>query len=200
MRRKLLIVILVCALPALLFSQEKKKAGDQHIPIGAQYSNSFEISDIYFNRRIDTTGKGELLEVEMVIKNLTDDPMDLYVHVIATYEREEKTRSSFEMPIPEKERIRSFVPFPGDKADYQYPHPEKADATMLKKAPKNPTSGVNPDTGKPYNLESKLLIRTYHLSEYRTNYFFFNEVTVLVYDNEGKPVFRQLYEIEGRRY
>jgi hypothetical protein len=200
MRKKLLIVIIVCVIPVLLFSQEKQKVGDQHIPIGAQYSNSFEVSDIYFNRRIDTTGKGELLEVEMIVKNLTDDPMDLYVHVIATFEREEKTRSSFEMPIPEKERIRSFVPFPGDKADYQYPHPEKNDETILKKAPKNPKAGINPDTGKPYHLEDKLLIRTYHLSEYRTNYFFFNEVTILVYDSEGNPVFRQLYEIEGRRY
>ncbi len=191
---------MVWVIPALLFSQEKKDADSQHIPIGAQYSNSFEVSDIYFNRRIDTTGKGELLEVEIVVKNLTDDPMDLYVHVIATFEREEKTRSSFEMPIPEKERIRSFVPFPGKKEDYQYPHPDKTGETILKKAPKDPKAGINPDTGKPYHLEEKLLIRTYHLSEYRTNYFFFNEVTILVYDNEGKPVFRQLYEIEGRRY
>ena len=199
MRRKLLIVIMVCIIPGWLFSQENTSVKKQHIPIGSQYSNSFEISKIYFNRRIDTTGKGELLEVEIVVENQTDDPMDLYVHVVASYEKEEKTRSSFEMPIPEKERIRSFVPFPGDKADYQYPHPEKSGETMLKKFPKNPKAGVNPDTGKPYHLEDKLLIRTYHLSEYRTNYFFFNEVTVLVFNSEGEPVYRQLFEIEGIR-
>ena len=199
MRKKLLIVIMVCAIPALLFSQESGNIKERHVPIGAQYSNNFEISDIYFNRRIDTSGKGELLEVELVIKNLTDDPMDMYVHVVASYEKEQKTRSSFEMPIPEKERVRSFVPYPGDVSDYQYPHPEKDGETILKKNPKDPKTGVNPDTGKPYHLENKLLIRTYHLSKYRTNYFFFNEVTVLVFNSEGEPVFRQLYEIEGIR-
>ena len=199
MRRKLLIVIMVCIIPGWLFSQENTSVKKQHIPIGSQYSHNFEISKIYFNRRIDTTGKGELLEVEMVIENQTDDPMDLYVHVVASYEKVEKTRSSFEMPIPEKERIRSFVPYPGDKSDYQYPHPEKSGETVLKKIPKTPKAGVNPDTGKPYHLEDKLLIRTYHLSEYRTNYFFFNEVTIVVFDSEGEPVYRQLFEIEGTR-
>ena len=50
-----------------------------------------------------------------------------------------------------------------------------------------------------YHLKDKLNIWTTHLSKYRNNYFFFNEVTILIFDKDGNPLFRQLYSISGKR-
>lgn len=174
-----------------------------------QYTNQFKIKNIYFNKIIQPNRKGELLEVEMTLINLTDDPMDLYVFVISTFEKAEKRKSSFDMPIPPKDRIRNFVPFPDDIKNFQYPDKDiqgkiKKDRfgkNILKfiKFPHNPKAGVNPSTGKPYNLKEELVIRTYHMSKYRTNYVYFNEAAVLVFNSEGNPLFRQLYQLKGYR-
>lgn len=212
MKKKTALLIMLL-LPCAIFSQEEgKKTAQQdatNIPVQSQYSNKFKITNLYFNKRIDLGGKGEILEVEFVLQNCIDDPQDLYIFTIATYEKVEKTTSSFERPIPEKERIRSFVPFPYDLSNFQYPVRDEAgnvkkdanglEMVRLVKFPKDPKKGVDPNTDKPYHLKNKLVVRTTHLSPYRTNYFFFNNVVVLVFDSEGKPAYRQLFEIKGKR-
>lgn len=201
MMKKILFAVLFMSLSVLLFAQskqEKKEIVNTHIPIQSQYSNIFEIRNVYFNRKIDLEGKGEILEIEMEIRNLTDVPMDLYLFTIASYEKVEKTLSSFEVPVPEKERIRNFVPYPDDIKNFEYDDTKKGGIKFVK-FPKNPKAGVDASTGKAYHLKNRIIVRTLHLSRYKTNYTYFNEVTILLFDAEGKPVFRQLYTISGTR-
>lgn len=215
--KKYVIVVLALLCPALLFSQDVKKedaAKEQskiitNIPVEAQYSNSFAIKNLFFNKRTDYSGKGEILEIEFTLENLTDDPMDLYVFTIATFEKVEKTKSSLERPIPLRERIRTFVTYPDDISNFSYSDTDekgnvKKDKNglgivKLVKFPKNSKAGVDPKTGKPYHLGEKLTIYTTHLSKYRRNYFFFNNLAVLIFDSEGKPAYRKLFEIKGKR-
>ena len=212
-------MILALLMPALLLpqadtgkSQEKRVSLDKimtNIPSLAQYSNKFAIKNLYFNKRIDLGGKGEVLEVEFTVENLTDQPQDLYIFTIATYEKTEKTKSSFERPVPARERIRTFVVYPDDISNFTYPVTDEQgnvkkdengkDIVKLVKFPKNPKAGVDPKTGKPYHLIHRLQLYTTHLSLYRNVYYYFNNVAVLIFDSEGKPAFRQLYEIKGKR-
>jgi hypothetical protein len=205
-------LVLVLLVPAILFSQDTAKQPKKvvtNIPVLSQYSNTFAIRDLYFNKKIDINGKGEILEVEFVLENLTDDPIDFYLFTIATYEKTEKTRSSFEEPVPPKERIRTFVTYPDEIRNFTHPvlddkgNPQKdqngLEIVKLVKFPQNPKAGVDQNTGKPYHLKDKLVIRTTHLSQYRRNYFFFNNLAVLIFDSEGKPAYRKLFEIKGKR-
>jgi len=221
--KKALSFLLVLLVPAIILPQEVKKEEIKKdeprktsaanvvttIPVLSQYSEKFKLHNFSFNKKIDIEGKGDVLEVEFILKNQIDNPQDLYIFVIATFEKTEKTQSSFEIPISEKERIRSFVPFPFDIKNFEYPDTDSKgnvkkdenghDRIRLIKFPKDPKLGINPYKGQPYHLKDNLLVRTLHVSKYRTNYFYFNEVAVLIFDSEGKPVFRQLYSLEGFR-
>lgn len=181
------------------FVQAKPADGILAVPAQTLYSDKLQILNVNFNKKIDPAGKGELLEIQFVVKNNLDEPQDIYIFVISTFEKTEKTKSSFEMPIPEKERIRSFVPYPYDLSNFEYQDAENKDKIKLLKSPKNPKAGINPSTGKPYHLTDKLNMWTTHLSKYRNNYFFFNETVILVYDKEGNPLFRKYYKISGKR-
>ncbi|GAB4219859.1 MAG: hypothetical protein Kow00102_04660 [Spirochaetota bacterium] len=195
MKKKILTVSMILFTSVLLAQTTQKL----DIPVQSLYSNQVKIKDIYFNRRVDTAGKGDVLEVEVLFENLTDNPMDIYVNVIATYEKEEKTKSSFEMPIPEKERIRNFVPYPDDIANYEYT--DSKGKKILQAYPKNTKSGINPLTNKLYFLPVRdiLVVRSYHVSPYRKDFIFFNYVTVLVFDKDGNPIMREVYELKGKR-
>ncbi|MBN2041658.1 MAG: hypothetical protein JW864_16600 [Spirochaetes bacterium] len=165
----------------------------------SQYTDTFRIRNVNFTKDVDYMGRGEILEVQYTLCNMTDEPLDLYMFVIATYEKTEEAKSSFEMPIPEKERLRSIVPFPDDIKNFQYEDPDNHKIKFLK-LPKNPKAGTNPDTGKPYHLVDRLNIWTHHLSKYRNNYFFFNEVAILIFNTEGTLLYKQMYEISGVRH
>ncbi|PKL39148.1 MAG: hypothetical protein CVV44_09795 [Spirochaetae bacterium HGW-Spirochaetae-1] len=209
------LLILFLSIPVFLFSQEPPKETDagkktqKNIPVLAQYSNRFTVKPIYFNKRIDVTGKGDILEIEMVIENLTDDPIDMYIFTIATFENVEATRSSFERPIPPAERIKTFVASPDDIKNFEYPvYDEQGnikkdffgkEIVEYKKYPHEPRKGVDPTTGKAYHLVDKLVLRTYHLSVYKKNYYFFNEAALLIFDMDGNPVYRQLYDLKNWR-
>lgn len=211
--KKYIALLILALAPSMIFSQSEKPSGAPEvtttIPVLSQYSNRFRVKNIFFNKKIDPSGKGEILEVEFLLENLTDDPMDLYIFTVATYEKKQKTRSSLEIPIPPEERIRTFVPFPGDISNFTYQDIDTIgkvkkdkdgnELVKLVKFPKNPKEGVDQATGKPYRLVDKLFITTTHLSLYRRNYFYFNEVAVLVFDSDGKPAFRKLFEIIGKR-
>lgn len=195
MKKNIFILILVLFASALLAQTTQKL----DIPVQSLYSNQVKIQDIYFNKRVDRAGKGDVLEVEVLFENLTDTPLDIYVNLIATYEKEEKTKSSFEMPIPEKERIRNFVPYPDDIANYEYA--DSKGKKIFQAYPKNTKSGINPLTNKLYFLpvRDNLIIRSYHVSPYRKDFVFFNYVTVLVFDKDGNPILREVYELKGTR-
>jgi hypothetical protein len=217
--KKYILTILLLLMPGVLLSQDDKSKSQvksisldkttTNIPALSQYSNNFTIKNLYFNKRIDLGGKGEILEVEFILENLTDEPQDLYLFTIATYEKTEKTKSSFERPILTRERIRTFITYPDDISNFTYPVTDEQgnvkkdknglDIVKLVKFPKNPKAGVDPKTGKPYHLKDRLVLYTTHISTYRNNYYFFNNVAVLIFDSDGKPAFRQLYEIKGRR-
>lgn len=210
--KKYIPIVLLSLMTSIALGQSnpraKSEAINTNIPVLSQYSNAFVIKNVYFNKRIEGL-TGETLEVEFSIINKTDDPMDLYIFVIATYEQVEKTRSSLERPVPRKERIRTFVPYPDDISNFTYPDIDEKgnvkkdkdgrEMVRLLKFPKNTKAGVDPKTGKPYHLVDKLQIYSRHLSKYRQDYFFYNNIAILVFDEDGKPVFRQLYEIKGKR-
>ena len=189
--------------------QPKSRPPQKQIPVQAQYSNDFTVREIWFNRVIEKGGKGELLEVQFEVKNNTDYPLDLYIFVLASYVEKEKTDSSFERPVPKQKRIRSFVPYPLDIENFKYPVQDAKGDTVKNRHgrevfdyfefPHDPKAGISPDTGKPYHIKEKLHVRTYHLSQYRVNYFFFNRVAILAFDKDGNPVYRQLYELKGFR-
>ncbi len=210
-----LVFIAITITPLVIHSQPKKKTSTDPgfvkstIPVEAQYSNLFKIKQVYFNKRIDWGGKGDVLEVEFIMKNMIDEPQDLYIFVIATFETDWRGRSSFQKPVPEKDRVKSFVPYPFDLKNFEYPdidvkgnvRKDRKGREMVKlvRFPINPKAGIDPATGKPYHIKDKLFIRTTHLSRYRNNYYFFNQVSILVFDSKGKPVFRQLFELRGYR-
>jgi hypothetical protein len=216
--KKYILTILLLLMPGMLISQaDKSKSPEKsigldkimtNIPALSQYSNNFTIKNLYFNKRIDLGGKGEILEVEFILENLSDEPQDLYLFTIATFEKTEKTKSSFERLVPTRERIRTFVVYPDDISNFTYPVTDEQgnvkkdknglDIVKLAKFPKNPKAGVDPKTGKPYHLKDRLVLYTTHLSSYRNNYYFFNNVAVLIFDSDGKPAFRQLSEIKGK--
>jgi hypothetical protein len=213
--KKYILIALMLLLPGILLSQAEKEKEKgpvklkMNIPVLSQYSNNFAIKTIDFNKRTDLGGKGELLEVAFQLENLSDDPVDLYIFTIATFEKKEITKSSFERPIPAKEKIRTFVPYPDDISNFSYADVDK-DGNVMKdknglevikfeKFPKNPKAGIDAETGKPYHLVDRLHIRTTHLSKYRRNYFYFNNLAVLIFDTQGNPVFRQLFTVKGKR-
>jgi hypothetical protein len=179
-----------------------KEKSNIQVPIQSQYSSDFKIVENYLNRRIEPNGRGDVLEVELVIQNMTDKPQELYIFAVATCEKVEHTKSSFEMPIPERDRMRSFVPFPENIANFEYDNPDAKGKKLLISYPKNPREGVNPATGKPYLLKviDKLVVRTYHVSPYLKDFKFFNYLRVVIFNSEGNPVFRQKYEINGIRH
>lgn len=212
--KKLGCLLTALIIPTILLSQEEKTQPKRSetitaIPVLSKFSNTFAIKNIDFNRRMDLGGTGEILEVQFVLNNLTDDPMDLYIFTIATYEKKGPTITIFEAPMSEKERIRSFAPFPDDIINFQFPEVDSKGIVIktnsgkekmkLVKFPQNPKAGTNPNTGKPYQLKDMLVIRTHHLSKYRKEYYFFNNLVILIFDAEGKPLFRQYYEFKGRR-
>ncbi len=203
MLRRALFIVVLLSIPMLNFAQEapreKQEKISTNIPVQAQYSNNFKITEYYFNRKVDVKGRGEILEVEIVLENLTDNPLDLYIFTIATTEKIEKTKSSFEKPVPEKERVRNFVPFPDEIKNFEYDDPASKTGVLFVKFPKNPKAGISPETGKPYHLVDKLMVRTFHLCPYKRKYTFFNNVMILVFDGEGKPAFRKLYSLNGTR-
>ena len=177
---------------------------------GSQYSYDFSISSIDFNKRGHIGGWGEELEVQMIIKNLRNEPRELYIFIIASYE-EERGPDPFARGVDRYEttRILNFVPYPDDPANFKYAvlnmegepvmDREGSPVTRFRSVPRDPALGVSSDTGGPYLLEDTLVVRTRHLSPYRNNYVFFNKVEVIIFDRYLEPCHRQVYLLRGYR-
>ncbi|HPX91426.1 MAG TPA: hypothetical protein PKZ93_07925, partial [Spirochaetota bacterium] len=65
--------------------------------------------------------------------------------------------------------------------------------------PKNIKAAVDPKTGKPYLLEESIIFRTKFLSQYRKNYYFFNEITVLIFDEGENLLYRQVFKVKEKK-
>ncbi len=196
MHRLLLTFLLI---PVMLFAQDKvdtNKKNESNFPVHSVRTDLFKIKQLSFNKTIPSDS-GEILEVEIILENLVDDPMDLYVFTIASYENSYIPKSSFERPSKEdKNPIKLLVPFPNNIKNFEYDHGQFGEKKpSYIKYPKDYKAGVNPDTGKPYLLNEKLIIRTTHLTKYLKKFNFFNEMTVLIFDKDGKLLFRQQYHL-----
>jgi hypothetical protein len=209
MNRRTAVLILSLLIPLSLFSKDPergmKKMQIDRFPSGSILNNRFDVKNISFNRTHDAKGRGEVLRVEFEVSSFVDQPIDLYIFTIAIHEKVDKSISSFERPIPAKDYIKNFVPFPYDLKNFQNSVGQKDSGFV--KFPKNPKAGINPSTGKQYRLKDKLFVKTTHLSKYRKDYVFFNTVVILIYDAKKlstksgypMPVFRQVFYISGIR-
>ncbi len=227
--KKIALSLLMLLLPAIAFSQAQAPAqpevaadGIPNYPVQSIRSYEFDVRAITVSRQYETRGRGEILNVEFGIHNNTDYPMDLYVFAIATYEDYKKERSPYNPLLRSTERtaLLNFVPFPlaaeDANKDFRSMKLENFRYTVgtgddkkevLVEFPKDPRLGVNPVTGQAYKLQSDIFVKTSHLSVYKNNYRFFNQVTVLIFDakklGDGKgiprPLYRQVISIDGRR-
>ena len=185
-------------------SAEKPKAAadsvsKEQFPPQSVVNDDYTVSHPSFLKKGDNAGKGEILEVGFDITNNTDNPHTLYLFVVATHEVTKWQYNSFNTRkvVPQKVVTDYFSVQPDDQKNFEY---ELNGVKELKKYPKDYKLGVDPATGKIYTLKDKLIVRTQHLSLYRKNFKMFNNVTVMIYDDEGKMKFRQTYALNGIRH
>jgi len=178
-------------------SQGELKNGDNLTPQAA-FTDQFSVSMPTFSKKIDVKGRGEVMEIVFEIVNSDETPRDFYVFVLASYETPKWKYDSFKTKkiAPDRTAVDFFVPVPGPESNFEY---EVSGVKTIKKHAKDYKLGVDPETKKAYALKDKIIIRTDHLSPYRKNYKFFNNAAVLIYDDEGKLLYRQLYLIDKLR-
>jgi len=205
MMNKLFVFILIMLAQAALFSQDKPAPAENspvkkltHLPSQPVPTDVFSVRYMTFNKKIELTGKGDLLQVEFQIDNNTDFDRNLYVFVIATIENIVWRYNSFETKKLKVEAVEMpyFVPYPDNLSLYEYEDEGKKE---FRKMPKDVKAGIVQDTGQPYKLNRNLVIRTTHLCKYRKNYKYFNHVTILIFDDQEELMFSQVYSIDGRR-
>lgn len=175
-----------------------------------------DIRNVSFNKKIDRKGRGEVLEVEFEIINSTDVPQELYIHVFATDEQVVWKRNTFFHAIEDEDQnvllnfnkdlgrnlqkqnidIRYFTSDPDDRGNYEH---QLGDKTVLMKYPKNKKAGIDPASNSAYKLQDKIVYHNDFLCNYRKRYKFFNHVTILVFDDEEKLVYRQIWSLNGKR-
>ena len=176
-----------------------KNTKDPFAPYTVLSDDILDVSWPSFSKSTDPKGRGDMLEVQFSIRNNTDNKHQFYAFVLASYEEVKWGKNSFNTRKTYSEGIKIdyFAPYPDNKENFEY---EINGEKQYKKFPKDFKFGAEPDTGKPYFLfDRPINFRTQHLSVYRKNFKFFNNVTIVVYDDEGKMLFRQTYELKGKR-
>lgn len=200
--KKTLYILLLLLIPATVMSQQdnaKNESKNQNErPAMSIYTDIFSIRHLTFNKKVDRTGRGELLQVEFQLYNNTDFPRDLYLFVLGSYEELKWKMNSFgdKKIYPEDNIISYLAAYPNNTDNFKY---EENGNERYYKVPKDYKIGINPINEKPYNLNHSLIVRTELLNKYRKNYKFFNHVTLIIYDDEGKLIFRQVYTIDSIR-
>lgn len=201
---KRLYIIPFLLIPVLLFSQTGEKANGTDLtnfPVQAVKSDTFTLKNLSFNKVIPGM-EGEALEVEFQLENELDIDQEFYIFVIATYEKSYITKSSFESPsLDDTNEIKLFTPYPDDTANFEYTVKDEkgAESKHLIKYPRNIKAGVEKESGKPYQLHDYLTFRSRHLSRYGKKYNYYNMITILIFDNEEKLVFRQIYSVKEKK-
>jgi len=200
---KHLLISLFLITPAVLFSQDKAADNKLDItkePVLSIQTNLFKIKNLTFSKLLRDE-KGEILETQFQVDNQTNISMDLYIFVIATYEKEYRSETSFDRPTSEdKNPIKLIKTYPDDLTNYEYIYKdsEGKEKKVYQKYPKNIKAGINKDTGKPYTLNDNDLItfHSFHNSPYTKKYNFFNQITILIFDSDENLVFRQMYNVK----
>jgi hypothetical protein len=170
------------------------------IPLQVVKTDEFTVSFPTFSKELDKKGRGEIMEVVFEIINNDDKPRDMYVFVLLSWDDIKWKYNAFgtKKLVPDKIVVTNFSPFPENRENFEY----DIDGTkQIVKNAKDFKLGLDPDSGQAYHLkDNKLIFRTRHLSPYRMHYRYFNNVCILVYDVEGKLVYRQQYALEGYRH
>ncbi|MCL1865240.1 MAG: hypothetical protein FWF73_05455 [Spirochaetes bacterium] len=186
-------------IPIVLFSQDKSsevKLDIKKKPVLSLSSKVFKVKNINF-ARFQYDIAGEYLETSFQIENLTNTPIELYAFVVATYEKEYIPKSSFESPdLEDKILIKNIKAYPDDLTNFEYTETDEKGVSqkVYQKYPKNIKAGMDQDTGKPYVINDMMIFRARHFSKYVKNYYFFNTITVLLFDaDDEKLVFSQNY-------
>jgi len=193
-------------IPVVLFSQDKSSEDRLDVKkqtVKAVSSKIFKVKDLSFTK-FQYDVDGDILETVFQIENLINTPSEFYIFVIATYEQEYITKSSFESPdLDDKVLIKNIQVYPDDLANFEYTEEDEngVEQKVYYKYPKNIKSGIDQDTGKPYVLNNKMIFRTRHLSKYdKKDYHFFNTITILLFDAEDEElVFSQNYMVRPIR-
>ena len=198
---KHLLISLFLITPVLLFSQDKGADNQYDLkkePVLSIFTDLFKLKNVTFTRE-QRDNTGEILGTEFQLENLTNVSMDLYIFVIATYESEYITKSSFEKPdVEDRNLIKLIQTYPDDVTNYEYTQKDSTgtEKKVYLKYPKNIKSGIDKNTGKPYKLEDSLTFRSRHFSKYLKKYYFFNQITVLIFDSDEKLILRQSYTVK----
>lgn len=202
---KHLLISLFLIIPVFLFSQDKSADNNRldlkKQPVLSISSELFKLKNLTFSR-VQKDNSGEILETEFQLENLTNVSMDLYIFVIATYEKEYITKSSFEKPeLEDRNLIKLIQTYPDELSDYEYTEKDSSgvEKKVYQKYPKNIKAGIDKKTGKPYTLDDVITFRSQHLSKFLKKYYFFNEITILIFDTEEKLLFRQNYTVHPIR-
>ncbi len=212
MLKKIIPVLVATALSMSVFAQntadkkdpaeaEPAKSGKTtDIRMQATTTDAFDINQLTFNRKVDPQGKGELLLVEFALTPNTDYKYKLYIHVIATVEHEEWVTNTI---FGKKMFLKGlntdlFIPFPAvsDLKNFEYQIDGK---TQLIKFPHDYKTGVDPQTKEPYLLERYAAVQTRHLAPYKKKFKYFNYATIIIFDDEGKVMFKQIYSLDKFR-
>lgn len=199
--KRILTLIIIMLFPVVVFSQEVSQQEKKVFPVQAVTTKLFTVKNISFNKLIPSS-EGEVLEVEFEVENGINAPQNLYIFVIASYESSYKTKSSFESPsLEDPNEIKFIKAFPEDLSNFEYSQKDKsgAEKKVYIKYPKNIKAGVDPKTGKLYLLEESIIFRTKFLSQYRKNYYFFNEITVLIFDEGENLLYRQVFKVKEKK-
>ena len=197
------LIFLLVLIPVFIFGQdqEKIKIDSLKMPVLSIDKNRFDVTDMSFNKILPGANE-EILEVEFELTNLTDDPMSLYIFVIATYESHFFTKSSFQRPsLEDRDTIKVITPFPEDIKNFEYTYKDKEgnEKTEYLKYPKNIKAGIKPGTGEPYMLNEKMIFRSYHPFRDIKKYKFFNEITILIFDEKEELVFKNFFNVKPKR-
>ncbi len=211
---KHLLIILFLITPVLLFSQDKvadNKASETKVaeskdnkfditkqPVLSVFTNLFKLKNLNFSkeRRDD---KGEILETQFQIENLTNTSMNLYIFVIATNEKDFVPVSSFDKPdLEDNDLLKLIQTYPDDVSNYEYleKDPTGKEIKVYQKYPKDIKAGIDKKTGKPYELRDVITFHARHFSPYIKKYYFFNQITILIFDSDEKLIFRQNYKVK----
>ncbi len=208
MFKKIVIIFIIIIFPCFLLSKSKEK---KKIPVKSKkkvesttkksdfkvqsvYSDALMVKNVTFNRRTDPKGRGKELEVNFDVINKTDYHWKLYVFVIASYEKIIMQKTSFGKlkDMPEKIEIKTLDVNIGGIKNFEY---QKDGKKIYIKFPKSIKKGINQETGKQYKLVEKFHVRTQHVVRYSKRFNFYNHVTLLIYDDESKLMYRQVYKI-----
>jgi hypothetical protein len=203
MNKKIIAALIIMFVSTWGFSQDTAKKAEETkkdpFPALTVKTDLFAVTMPTFSKKAELHGKGEVLEVQFEIINNTDQPHEIYIFILASYDETAWMYNSFNTKrlIPEKVFVSYFSPYPDNKDNFTY---DINGAKEIKKYPKDFKLGVDKATGKIYTLKDKIIMDTEHVSLFRKNYKFFDNVCVLMYDDEGKILFRQTYALKGFRH